>query len=191
MRLKEFKLILFAILFLNSTKAVFTEVRSDSTKWAVSMKKKGLGNFHKVSNDLYRGEQPEAEGIKELKKMGVKTIVNLRAFHSDKDEIGDTEIAYEHIYVKTWHPEEEDIIRFLKIVTDKNKLPVFVHCQHGADRTGTMCAIYRIAVEGWTKEEAIEEMTKGDFGFHEIWGNLIKFIRDLDIAEIKKKSGMI
>jgi hypothetical protein len=54
-----------------------------------------------------------------------------------------------------------------------------------------MCAIYRIAVEGWTKEEAIEEMTKGDFGFHEIWDNLIKFIKDLDIDEIKKKAGMI
>jgi protein tyrosine/serine phosphatase len=152
------------------------------------LKREGLSNFYKVSEDLYRAEQPTALGIKELKKMGIKTIVNLRAFHSDKDEIGDTEIAYEHIYFKTWHPEEEDIVRFLKIVTDKNRMPVLVHCQHGADRTGTMCAIYRIAVEGWSKEAAIEEMTKGDFGFHGIWENLIQFIKDLDIEDVKKKA---
>lgn len=190
MNLRKINLISLTMLVFIS-KTAFTEVKSNSKKWAEPLQKNGLGNFHRVSGDLYRGEQPEAEGIPELKKMGIKTIVNLRAFHSDKDEMGSTEIAYEHIYMKTWHPEEEDIVRFLKIVTDKNRTPVFVHCQHGADRTGTMCAIYRIAVEEWTKEEAIEEMTKGNFGFHGIWENLIKFIRELDVDEIKKKAGMI
>ncbi len=47
-----------------------------------------------------------------------------------------------------------------------------VHCQRGADRAGTMCVLYCVAVQGWTKEEAIREMTEGGFGFYEIWKNL-------------------
>ena len=89
-----------------------------------------------------------------------------------------------------WNPESKDIVRFLKIVSDSNSVPVFVHCQHGADRTGLMCAIYRIAVQGWSKDEAIKEMTEGDFGFHEIWRNLPKYIRSLDIDEIKREADL-
>jgi len=53
-----------------------------------------------------------------------------------------------------------------------------------------MCAIYRIAVQGWSKDEAIAEMTRGGFGFHRIWMNLVDYIRKLDIDEIKKSAGL-
>jgi len=158
--------------------------------WAQPVAMEGAPNLHKISNNLYRSAQPTAEGMKNLKRAGVKTIVNLRAFHSDRDEIGNTGLGYEHIYMKTWHPEHEDVVRFLKIVTDQSRTPVLVHCQHGADRTGTMSAIYRVAVEGWTKEQAIEEMTKGGFNFHEVWVNLPPWIADLDIAAIRKEAGI-
>jgi len=150
----------------------------------------GLKNFHQVSNDLYRGAQPTARGIRYLKKLGVRTIVNLRTFHSDTDEIGDTDIAYVHIRMQAWREEDEDTVRFLKIVTDTAKTPVFVHCQHGADRTGLMCAVYRVAVQGWTKDEAVREMKEGGFGYHAVWKNLIKYIRELDVEKIKRDAGM-
>ena len=89
-----------------------------------------------------------------------------------------------------WNTQDEDVVRFLKIVTENNNTPVFVHCQFGSDRTGTMCAIYRIAVEGWNKNEAIEEMTEGGFGFHSIWSNLIDYIQNLDIDKIKNAAGL-
>ena len=159
-------------------------------KWAQPLELPGLPNLHKVSDDLYRGAQPTAEGMEQLKKLGIKTVVNLRSLHSDNDELKDIDLAYEHIRMTTLTPEEKDIVRFLKIVTDANSTPVFVHCQHGSDRTGTMCAIYRIAVEGWSKDEAIEEMTKGGFGFHSIWMNLVTYIRKLDIDKIKNQAGL-
>jgi hypothetical protein len=53
-----------------------------------------------------------------------------------------------------------------------------------------MCAIYRIAVQGWSKDEAIEEMTKGNFGFHEVWDNLLEYIRGLDIEKIRQQAGI-
>jgi hypothetical protein len=52
-----------------------------------------------------------------------------------------------------------------------------------------MCAIYRIAVQNWGKDEAIEEMVKGGFGFLTRWQNLIDYIRELDIEKIKRSAG--
>jgi tyrosine-protein phosphatase SIW14 len=168
------------------TEAALTSERD----WAQRLEVPGVENLHKVSEELYRGAQPSGEGLQQLKELGIKTIVNLRSFHSDRAEIGDTGLGYEHIYMKTWHAEEEEVVRFLKIVTDPNRIPVFVHCQRGADRTGTMCAIYRVAVQGWSKEEAIEEMTKGGFGFYSGWQNLVNYIRELDVEEIKRSVGL-
>jgi protein tyrosine/serine phosphatase len=139
---------------------------------------------------LYRGAQPTKEGFKQLEKLGVKTVVNLRSFHSDRDEIKDVNLGYEHIYMTAWRAEDEDAVRFLRIVTDPNHTPVFVHCQHGADRTGLMCAIYRIAVQDWSKDEAIEEMTKGGFGFHGLFQNLVDYIHRLDVEKIKQQAGI-
>ena len=159
-------------------------------EWATPVKTPGLPNLHRVSESLYRGAQPTAEGIRELKAMGVRTIINLRSFHSDRDKIGETGLAYERIYMKPWHAEEKEIVRFLQIVTDGKRTPAFVHCQHGADRTGTMIAVYRVAVQGWHKEEALREMTEGPYNFHGVWRNLIAFLKALDVEAIRKRAGL-
>src|SRR5512136_2894666 len=160
------------------------------TYWAKPMQMKGVPNLHKVSDTLYRSAQPSAEGMRNLKAMGTRTIVNLRSFHSDRDKIKGTGLGYEHIYMKAWHPEEEDAVRFLRIVTNPKRAPVLVHCQHGADRTGVMCAIYRVAVQGWSKEEALKEMTEGGFEFHGIWQDLVHWMGALDVEGMKKKAGI-
>lgn len=159
-------------------------------RWARPLEKPGLPNLHRVSDAYYRGAQPSAAGMQELVRMKVKTVVNLRAVNSDRDEIGDAALAYEHISFKAWHAEDEDVVRFLRIVTDEKRKPVFVHCQHGADRTGMMTAIYRIAVEGWSKDDAIAEMTEGGFGFHSIWKDLVEYLRELDVERLRKEAGL-
>jgi protein tyrosine phosphatase (PTP) superfamily phosphohydrolase (DUF442 family) len=158
--------------------------------WAQPVTLAGVPNLYRISGELYRGDQPSPQGMQNLKNLGLKTIINLRSFHSDRDEIGDTGLAYEHITMKTWHPEEKEAVRFLKIVTDPQRAPVLVHCQHGSDRTGTMIAVYRLAVQGWSKAEAIREMTEGGFGFHPFWSNLPQWIEKLDIDRIKKQAGI-
>lgn len=158
--------------------------------WAQPIEEKGVPNLFKVTDSLYRSAQPTAEGMRNLKERGIVTVINLRSFHSDRDEIGSTGLAYEHIYMKAWHPEWKEAVRFLRIVTDPKRTPVLVHCQHGADRTGTMTALHRIAVQGWSKEGAIREMTSGGFGFNEIWINLPNWIRDLDVDSIRSDAGM-
>jgi len=161
-----------------------------STNWAARVEQNGLPNLFRVSTNLYRCAQPTADGLKAAEKLGIKTVICLRGFHSDKDEVESTKLRTERIRFNTWHPEDEDVVRFLKLVSNTNNGPFLIHCLHGADRTGTMIAIHRIAIEGWTKQEAIKEMTDGGFGYHTVWRNLIKYLNELDVEELKKKAGM-
>lgn len=160
--------------------------------WAKEVKRPGIRNFYKISDTLYRSYQPEEEGMKEVEKLGIKTVVNLRHFHDDSDELEGTKLRSVHIKTDAWKGgiKEEHVLRFLRVVTDPVNQPVLVHCKHGADRTGTMSAVYRIVVQGWSKDDAIEEMTKGPYGYHAIWTYLPRFVRGLDVDAIKEAAGL-
>lgn len=179
-----------SVLLVTAAPAGGSEPADRPEEWAHPVHLVGVPNLHRINDKLYRSAQPTEEGMSNLKQLGVKTIVNLRSFHSDRDEIGDTGLRYEHLTMKAWHPEEKEVVRFLRIVNDPESTPVLFHCLHGADRTGTLSAVYRVAVQGWSKKDALEEMVRGGFNYHEIWINLPEWIRDLDIDKIRKESGI-
>jgi protein tyrosine/serine phosphatase len=158
--------------------------------WAVKIERAGLPNLYQVTTNLYRGAQPTRQGMAELKQMGVKTVVNLRNYHSDEVGMAGTGLEQDHLNMAPWHATDEESVRFLKVVTDTNKLPVFVHCQRGADRTGTLCAVYRVVVCNWSRDKAIREMTEGGFGFNPAWQNLVNYVRKLDVEKLRRESGL-
>lgn len=160
------------------------------TNWARRIEMPGVKNCFQVTTNLFRGAQPTAEGMTNLKALGIKTVINLRTFHSDKDEVAGTGLKNVRFETKPWHGEEEDVVGFLKVVADTNNLPALVHCQRGADRTGLMCAMYRITVCGWTKEQALAEMKDGGFGFSPTWKNLVTFVEKANIEDIKHRAGL-
>lgn len=166
-------------------------------EWAVPLDVLGFHNLHRVNGDLYRCAQPSSAAFALLKTHPVlqkgdrpiKTVLSLRAFNDDGPLIPEgAPFRREQIRFNTWHPEDEDVVKFLRIVATPDLRPVLVHCQHGSDRTGTMVAIYRIAVQGWSKERALDEMVNGGYGFHPMWKNLRRYIRALDIAAVKAKA---
>lgn len=136
-----------------------------------------IKNFHIVSGTLYRSAQPTAEGMRWLYEQGIKTVINLRHYHSDKDEIGDIPLRQFHIVFATMWPEDRDVRRFLEIVHNKKNWPCLVHCLHGSDRTGMMCAIYRIEARDWNVSNAIKEMCDPKYGHHKYFKHLPAFIR--------------
>lgn len=124
-----------------------------------------LPNFHQVNKNLYRGAQPNRGGIQRLAQLGVRTVINLR----DDDERARAEEAearaaglrYFNVPLGDFgRPSDEKVQRVLEIINAPENQPVFVHCKRGADRTGTIIAIYRIEHDGWTSERAKAEADK-------------------------------
>lgn len=140
-------------------------------------------NFHAVDEGiLYRGGQPTAEGIRKLYDSRIRTIVNLRHYHSDMDELKQAELDavlnYRHIVFPTMLPEISHVAEFFRIMNDRNNRPVFVHCMHGSDRTGTMCALYRVFYNGWSVGRAIDEMREPKYGHHRMFKHLPEFVSE-------------
>lgn len=150
----------------------------------------GLPNLHRVSDNLYRGGKPNSRGFKELKAMGVRTVVDLGYWPLEIDRLKDPMLNYEHIPFYTWKPKDADVVRFLRIVSEPSNGIVYLHCRKGADRTGFMIAIYRVAVGGWSREQAISEMTRGGFGFDPTYQNLISYIRTRDLNALARQAGL-
>ncbi len=178
------------VLCLTLVAATAQESTNRPAAWAQKIEVAGVRNCYRVTPHLYRGAQPTTEGVAHLKAMGIRTIINLRAHHSDRDQIAGTGLKSVRFEMEPWHGDEAEVVSFLKVVTDTNLAPVFVHCERGADRTGMMCAMYRIVVYGWTKPEAIDEMENGGFGFSPVWQELVSFIEQADIADIKRRAGV-
>jgi tyrosine-protein phosphatase SIW14 len=121
----------------------------------------GIVNFGKVNDSLYRGAQPDAVGISNLKKLGIKTILNLRM----TNEVWKSEEANAHanglIYTNVpmngvGRPTPEQVAKALALI-ETLPSPVFVHCKYGCDRAGTIIACYRIQHYHWSSEAALQE----------------------------------
>jgi len=121
----------------------------------------GIVNFGKVNDRLYRGAQPDATGMRNLKRLGVKTILNLRqtndVWKGEAAEACADGLIYTNVPMKGFgRPSPEQVAKALAII-ETLPSPVFVHCQHGCDRAGTIIACYRIQHDHWSSEAAWQE----------------------------------
>jgi protein tyrosine phosphatase (PTP) superfamily phosphohydrolase (DUF442 family) len=165
-----------------------TEARPGS--WAKPVPLQGVPNLHEITPTLYRSAQPERGGFTALEQRGIKTILSLRANHRDEPLAKGTALILLRVPINTWNIREKDVVAALRHLRQAEKNgPVLLHCQHGADRTGMISALYRILYQGWSKEAAIAEMRQGAFGYHAIWGNIPSFIRAVDAAKLRHLVG--
>ncbi|HMA94823.1 MAG TPA: dual specificity protein phosphatase family protein [Polyangiaceae bacterium] len=120
-----------------------------------------------VSASLARGDQPTGQEILDLKqKFGFKSIVNLR-LESNFDEAYAVQAKLNYLrlpIVDVGVPTQEQMVNFLDFVTDPANQPAFVHCKAGINRTGLAVGVYRMAVDGWSAEEALSEAKTYGFG---------------------------
>ena len=121
-----------------------------------------LPNFHQVEGDLYRGAQPRAGGFRVLARLGIRTVISLRAAdersRSEEAEASAEGLQYFNVPMPWFaKPQGSQVERVLAIIDDQRNWPVFVRCKRGADRTGTIIAAYRISHDGWTSRLAKEE----------------------------------
>lgn len=128
-------------------------------------KHKELPRFHRINEKLYRGGQPRRGGLMRLRQLGVKTVINLRGSNEDtraeEQYARDLGLNYFNVPLgRIGRPSDAKVQRALAIINAAENHPVFVHCNYGRDRTGLIIAIYRLANEGWTAEEAQREANR-------------------------------
>ncbi|MDE2427328.1 MAG: dual specificity protein phosphatase family protein [Burkholderiales bacterium] len=144
------------------------------------------GNLYRVTPLLYRSARLQTGDVTLLQSLGIKTVVSLRAFHSDSQLLAGSGIRLQRIGIHTWDIDDREVILALRAITAGMKQgPVLLHCLHGADRTGLITAMYRMLYQGWSKEQALDELVNGGYGYHSMWKNIPVYIRQVDLEKIR------
>ncbi|MDR3279306.1 MAG: tyrosine-protein phosphatase, partial [Synergistaceae bacterium] len=177
--MNRIRLRVFMLICVVLTLAAFVRHAAAAPSTAVPITLEGVPNLHRVADNFYRSAQPTKEGFLNLEALGIRAVINLRAFHDD--DLSGTNMRAISMPMRAWNPETDDILRVMRILSDDDGGPYLVHCQHGADRTGMVTALYRMVFQNWDREDAIREMTEGGFGYHAIWTEIPKFLRRVDI----------
>ncbi len=145
----------------------------------------GLTNVGRVTTDIYRGAQPDKEGYATLKKMGVRTVINLRTSMSEKKQVEEAGMRSIEVPIPMSGDElKKRVDRVVALMADPANQPVFVHCRQGQDRTGIVVAAYRMKMQGWSLADAEAEMQS--FGFNDVWVHFKRFIRSYGNGLAKK-----
>jgi protein tyrosine/serine phosphatase len=173
-----------ALLFLSVS---FAAEKVRPAQWAVPVKVEGLPNLHRITPTLYRSAQPTQQGFKNLGQLGIQTVINLRGGEDDGRAALSLGFRLESVPLSAARVRHESNVRILRLLGQGDRGPILVHCQHGADRTGMICALYRMVYQGWDRTKAIEEMRKGGYGFHGIWQGLVDYLERVDVETLRKE----
>lgn len=142
--------------------------------------------IYKLDDKVYRSEQPDRKGFDYLRSFGIRNVLNLRDHHKDDSKARGTGLTLYRVEMSAGKITVDEVVAALRIIR-QSAGPIVIHCWHGSDRTGTVSALYRIVFQNWSKEEAIEELMKGGYGYHAMYKNIPEFIRAADIESIKKR----
>ncbi|KWB60413.1 dual specificity protein phosphatase family protein [Burkholderia ubonensis] len=165
-----------------------TDVAARPLQWAQSVPDARLDNLHRITPSLYRSALLSREDVPELQKLGIRKVISFRAFHSDERILAGTQITMQRIPINTWYIRDEDMVAALRALRDADREgPVLIHCQHGADRTGLVSALYRMVYQGWTREQALDELQHGGYGFHPIWQNITYYLKHVDVERLRRQ----
>jgi protein tyrosine/serine phosphatase len=138
-----------------------------------------IKNFGCINENLYRGAQPKERDYADLAAMGVKTIIDLQRDGTDGEQalVEAQGMKFYRIGMSDKsEPSAEQAELFLKLVINPANQPVFVHCAGGRHRTGAMTAIYRITHDGWSADQAYQEMKHYDFEYGMGHGSLKSYV---------------
>ncbi len=163
---------------------------------APALQSEGVPNFHKVTKNFYRGGQPSPSGFEFLSRQcGIRTVISLRVVGRDEltTEGLSLPLHLKRFPIHTWSIERDRAnvvaaLRALRLATLRG--PTLLHCEHGSDRTGLVTALYRILYQHWSKRAALNEMKNGGFHFNKIWWNIPRFIKQVDVAQLRREVGV-
>jgi protein tyrosine/serine phosphatase len=142
-------------------------------------------NLYQMSPTLYRSALPDQGAVPLLQKLKVATVINFLP-ESDSSWLSTPDITQVQLPYRTNHVDDADVLKALRAIQmAETKGPVLMHCKHGSDRTGLMAAMYRVVVQGWSKEDALSEMTQGGFGDSTHFKDGIRYMMQADVDKLR------
>ncbi len=143
-------------------------------------------NLHQMSPTLYRSALPDSAAQPLLEKLQITTVINFLP-QGDDIWLKTPGVAQIQLPYRTNHVDDADVLATLRAIqTAQSKGPVLMHCKHGSDRTGLMAAMYRVVVQDWSKEDALNEMTQGGFGENSHHKDGAKYMLKADIPKLRE-----
>lgn len=142
-------------------------------------------NLYQMSATLYRSSLPDGAALPLLTKLKIGTVINFLP-ESDKRWLSTSGIEQVQLPYRTNHVDDSDILKALRAIqAAEAKGPVLMHCKHGSDRTGLVAAMYRVVVQGWSKEDALNEMTEGGFGDSHHFKDGVRYMMQADVDKLR------
>jgi len=174
--------VLFALLQLTSAQAESLSMARPS-EWAQPVEVQY--NLFQMSPTLYRSALPDGGALPLLKNLKIITVINFLP-DDDRSWLADPAIAQVQLPYRTNHVDDSDVLKALRAIqAAEANGPVLMHCKHGSDRTGLMAAMYRVVVQGWSKEDALSEMTQGGFGDSTHFKDGIRYMMQADVDKLR------
>jgi len=141
----------------------FMNSRSASAQQVTKSSVPGVTNFARLETTVACGGATTPEAVPEIKKLGFKSIINLRQPTENGANV-DAEAAaanaaginFFNIPFNGASPDPKVADQFLKTITTPGNEPAYIHCAAG-NRAGAMWMIKRLVVDKWETERAFEE----------------------------------
>lgn len=142
-------------------------------------------NLHQMTPTLYRSALPDSNAVPMLEQLKIGTVINFLP-ESDANWLKSPGIKQVQLTYRTNHVDDTDVLATLRAIKEAEANgPVLMHCKHGSDRTGLMAAMYRVVVQGWSKEDALNEMTLGGFGTSNGFKDGVRYMMKADIDKLR------
>ncbi|WP_434593821.1 dual specificity protein phosphatase family protein [Pseudomonas sp. R4-83] len=173
---------LFALLQLTSAQAESLSMARPA-EWAQPVEVQY--NLFQMSPTLYRSALPDGGALPLLKNLKIITVINFLP-DDDRSWLADPAIEQVRLPYRTNHVDDSDVLKALRAIqAAEANGPVLMHCKHGSDRTGLMAAMYRVVMQGWSKEDALSEMTQGGFGDSTHFKDGIRYMMQADVDKLR------
>lgn len=138
-----------------------------------------------MSPTLYRSAALDQGALALLDALKVRTVITFLP-ESDASWLSSPGITQVQLPYKTNHVDDSQVLSALRAIeTGQSRGPVLMHCKRGSERTGLMAAMYRVVVQGWSKEDALREMTEGGFGDSAHFKDSIRYMMRADVDKLR------
>ncbi|OOV97541.1 dual specificity protein phosphatase family protein [Pseudomonas sp. MF4836] len=142
-------------------------------------------NLYQMSPTLYRSALPDSRALPLLQQLQVGTVINFLP-EADSRWLSAPGIKQVQLPYRTNHVDDADVLNALRAIQSaESQGPVLMHCKHGSDRTGLISAMYRVVIQGWSKEDALNEMTQGGFGDSSHFKDGIRYMMQADVDKLR------